>query len=82
MMDWAYLAAYSALIGGLCLILGIFTRMSSIVLIIFMIVAILKVHLGKGFFATNGGFEYNIIVICALIALLILGAGKFSIHGD
>lgn len=76
---WSYIAAYSVLIGGLCLILGVLTRTASVVLIIFMIVAILKVHLSKGFFITNGGFEYNFIIICALIALLILGAGKFSL---
>jgi len=76
---WAYIAAYSVLIGGLFLIFGIFVRISSIILIIFMVVAILKVHLSKGFFISNGGFEYNFIVICALIVLLLLGAGKFSI---
>ncbi len=75
---WAYVAAYSALIGGLFLILGILTRLSSVALIIFMLVAILKVHISKGFFITNGGYEYNFVVICALLALLLLGPGKFS----
>jgi putative oxidoreductase len=75
---WAYLAAYSVLIGGVCLIFGILTRPLSIVLIVFMLVAILKVHISKGFFIMNGGYEYNFIIICSLLALLFLGAGKFS----
>ena len=76
---WAYVAAYSVLIGGAFLILGILTRISCVVLIIFMGVAMLKVHITKGFFITNGGYEYNFIAICALLALILLGAGKFSI---
>jgi putative oxidoreductase len=77
---WSYVACYSVLLGGLFLVLGLFTRISSVALIIFMLVAILKVHLAKGFFMSNGGYEYNIIVICALIALILLGSGKFSIN--
>jgi putative oxidoreductase len=76
---WSYIASYTVLIGGLFLILGIFTRISSVLLIIFMLVAALKVHLSKGFFIMNGGFEYNFIIVCALTALLILGTGKFGI---
>ena len=77
---WSYLAAYSVLIGGALLILGILTRVSCLVLIIFMGVAILKVHIAKGFFMMNGGYEYNFVVIVSLLALIILGAGKFSIY--
>ena len=76
---WAYVAAYSVLIGGAFLILGILTRISCVVLIIFMGVAILKVHIVKGFFMMNGGYEYNFVVIFALLALVLLGAGKFSV---
>ncbi|MCX5710260.1 MAG: DoxX family protein [Candidatus Omnitrophica bacterium] len=76
---WAYLAGYTTLVGGLFLILGLFTRGAAFALIIFMLVALIKVHLSKGFFLMNGGYEYNFVAICALIALMILGAGKFSI---
>ena len=78
-MFWSYLAAYSTLIGGICLILGVFTRMATIPLIIFMLVAVLKVHISKGFFITNGGYEYNFVVILSLIALMLMGGGKFSL---
>ena len=76
---WSYIACYTVLIGGLFLILGVFTRISAIILMIFMIVAVLKVHLSKGFFLANGGYEYNFIILCALIALLALGTGKYGI---
>ena len=76
---WAYVAAYVVLAGGLCLIVGLFTRAASFLLIIFMAVAIAKVHFSKGFFITNGGYEYNFVVISALIALMMAGPGKYSI---
>ena len=76
---WAYTAAYTCLIGGVCLIIGFCTRTATIPLIIFMVVAIAKVHLKNGFFISNGGFEYNFIIICALVALCIMGAGKISV---
>ena len=76
---FAYLAAYTCLIGGTALIIGFCTRIATIPLIIFMLVAVIKVHLKKGFFLADGGYEYNFIIIAALIALFILGSGKFGI---
>lgn len=76
---WSYLAGYSTLIGGLFLVLGIFTRLATIPLIIFILVAMVKAHLSKGFFLMNGGVEYTFIILCALIALLLLGGGKLGI---
>ena len=76
----AYLVAYIELIGGLLLIVGLFTRITSAVLIIVMLVAMLKVHFSNGFFAMNGGYEYNFIIICSCISLLISGPGHLSIY--
>lgn len=76
---WAYIGAYTELLGGLFLLLGLLTRISVSLIIIFMIVATWKVHWTKGFFIQSGGFEYNFVIICACIALLLLGPGKFSI---
>jgi len=76
---WAYVGAYTELIGGLFLLLGIFTRISAFFILIFMIVAVLKVHWTKGFFIQAGGFEYNFVILCVCIALIILGGGKFGI---
>jgi NADH:ubiquinone reductase (H+-translocating) len=77
---WAYLAAYVELLGGLLLIIGFLTRISSMLLLILMAVAFWKVHAAKGFFLSDGGFEYIFIIACALIALIILGTGKFGIN--
>lgn len=76
----AYLVAYLELIGGLLLMVGLFTRITSVVLIIVMLVTMMKVHFSNGFFAMNGGYEYNFIIICSCISLLISGPGHLSIY--
>jgi len=76
---FAYLAAYTELIGGIFLIIGFCTRLSAALLSLVMLVAIIGVHLSKGLFASQGGFEYPLVLLCVCISLLISGAGKYSI---
>ena len=76
---WAYIAAYIELLSGICLVLGLFTRTASWLLIALMLVATYKVHLSKGLFLANGGFEYNLLIIGSCIVLVLLGAGKYSL---
>lgn len=76
---WAYLAVCVELFGGLFLILGIFPRISAALIFILISVATFKVHLGKGFFISGGGYEYNLLILAACLALMIMGAGNLSI---
>lgn len=78
-MFWAYIGAYTVLIGGLLVIVGVQTRLAAILLLIFILTAGIRVHLGKGFFLSNGGFEYTFIIAAICLALILLGPGKFSI---
>lgn len=77
---WAYLSAYTELIGGILLLLGVFTRFAAFAIFIFMLVAVIKVHLAKGFFMQTGGFEYNFVLICICLALILSGPGKYSLN--
>jgi putative oxidoreductase len=76
---WTFLAAYTELLGGLFLVAGFLTRIAALFLLVFMLIAVLKVHLAKGFFMSHGGFEYNWVIICVCLALIILGTGKFGL---
>lgn len=76
---WAYLAAYTELVGGVFLVAGLFTRGAAAALLILIVVAAFKVYLGKGFFLSAGGFEYAFIIAAVCIALIITGPGKFSV---
>lgn len=76
---WAYLAAYIELLGGFCLICGLFVRYAAFFLMALIMIAAFKVHLAKGFFLANGGFEYTFLIVAVCLALIILGPGKFSL---
>ena len=44
-----------------------------------MAVAIAKVHGPKGFFVQNGGYEYNLVLVIAALAVVALGPGAYSL---
>ena len=84
----ALLVGVVELIGGLMLVLGAFTVAASLVLLIDMAIAVWKVHLPHGFFLNwaltpnqGHGYEYNLVVIAALVTLMLTGAGAFSLDG-
>ena len=65
--------------GGALLALGLFTPLAATLLIAVMLVAIVTVHLAKGFFVTNGGYEYPLILAIAALSLAVTGPGQISL---
>ena len=76
---WAALAVGGELAAGLLYLLGLLTPLASLLVLGTMAVAIAKVHGPKGFFIQNGGFEYNLVLIIAALAVAALGPGAFSL---
>jgi putative oxidoreductase len=76
---WAYFEATAELGAGLFLTLGLLTPFAAAVLIGDMLVAILKVHAGRGLWSQNGGFEYNLVLIVLLLVVGIVGPGMYSL---
>ncbi len=76
---WAWAAALSELAGGILLALGIIPRFSAAMIGIVMAVAIIKVHGANGFFMMKGGYEYQLLILASCVALVISGAGKYSL---
>jgi putative oxidoreductase len=77
----ALLAGGAEFFGGLALLLGLLVRPASAVLAFTMLVAIFSVHIGKGLFLSNGGFEYGLALLAVTVALFISGAGRLSLDG-
>ena len=69
------------IIGGVALILGILTRIASILFIIEMMYTTLIVKFSHGF-SGPGGFEVDLLVLSIVISLLISGPGRVSIERD
>ncbi len=64
-------------IGGFALILGIATRIASVLFIIEMSGAILSAKITKGFV---GGYELDLLLLAIAVSLLISGPGRVSIE--
>ena len=77
----AWMAKGSELICGVLLVVGLFVHIAVIPLIVVMVVAILTVH-GHAFSLGNKpvpGMEYNLVLIAAMVAIGILGPGRYGI---
>jgi putative oxidoreductase len=65
--------------GGALLALGLATPLAVTALIAVMSTAIRKVHLQNGVWVSDGGFEYNAVLIAALALLAEAGPGRLSL---
>jgi putative oxidoreductase len=76
---WAALAVGGELAAGVLFFLGLLTPLAGLLVLATMAVAIAKVHGPKGFFVQDGGFEYNLVLIIAALAVAAIGPGAFSL---
>jgi putative oxidoreductase len=76
---WAYVIMFLESVGGVCLIIGLFTRFFAAALAIEMLVALLMVHLPKGYAAAGGGYEYVLLIGAACFLIAIRGGGPYSV---
>ena len=90
-ISW-FMATWAEILGGLCLVIGLFTRFWAFSLIVVTIVAIAGVHwpddwnslaeLWKGYTVSDKGFgNYRIplLFLAMLIPLVFRGGGKLSL---
>lgn len=77
---WGWILALTEFFGGLAILVGMLTQVASLLIIITMLVAIVKVHIKGGFFAPQG-IEYNVALIGMALSLVVSGGGKLSLDG-
>ena len=75
----ALLAGLIEFFGGLALAIGLATRVVAGLVVGMMAVAIFQVHLGNGFFWTDGGFEYPLMWGLVALSFVIRGGGRLSL---
>lgn len=75
----ALLSGSAEFFGGLALIVGLLTRPAAAVLAVTMLVAIFSVHIDKGLFMSNNGYEYALALLAVTLSLLFTGAGRLSV---
>ncbi|GMU22338.1 MAG: hypothetical protein AMXMBFR13_24240 [Phycisphaerae bacterium] len=74
----AVLAGSAEFFGGLCLLLGLATRIAAIPVVFTMLVASFVVH-GKAFGLQHSGMEYALTLACVVAGIGFTGAGRLSL---
>jgi putative oxidoreductase len=75
------LAGVLELVGGLMIVLGLFTRPVAFVLSGFMAVAYFMAHAPKAFLPILNGGELAVLYCFVFLFFVVAGAGAFSIDG-
>src|SRR5579883_2939309 len=68
--------------SGVLFALGLLTPFVALALVTAMLVAVASVHWRNGFWNTNQGFEFNLALIAAAVAVAATGPGRFSLGWD
>ena len=76
---FAFVAGLGEFVAGLMTLLGWLNPIGSGLIVAVMIVAILTVHISKGFWNTNGGYEFNLANIAGALALAATGPGVYAL---
>src|SRR6266849_7268450 len=78
---WLGAAALSEFLGGILVLLGLFTRVGAFLIACVMLTAMIGVHWRNGFFLAQNstGIEYTLALLGSALALMIAGGGQASV---
>ena len=71
--------ALAEFVGGILLVTGILTRITSAVFSIILLGAIFHIRWENGFFVSKGGWEWDLVMLAAVLAIMVAGPGRISI---
>jgi putative oxidoreductase len=65
--------------SGVLFAFGFLTPLAALAMAVVMLNAIESVHWKNGFFAGKGGYEFNLLLLTAAVAVAATGPGRFSL---
>ncbi|HET6517561.1 MAG TPA: DoxX family protein [Nitrosopumilaceae archaeon] len=71
--------ALAEFIGGICLVVGVLTRVSASIFSVILLGAIFHVRWENGFFVSQGGWEWDLVMVAGLLSIIVAGPGRVSI---
>ena len=77
---WYLILAHG--LGGVCLVLGLFTRWAALANVPVMLGAVVFVHLKNGFWAHSRppGYEYALVLVVVSLAVAMIGGGALALR--
>ena len=77
---WYLILAHG--LGGVCLVLGLFTRWAALANVPVMLGAVVFVHLKNGFWAHSKppGYEYALVLVVVSLAVAMIGSGALALR--
>ena len=75
---WLTIIILVEIVGGICLILGLFTRVAALFVALFMVNAV-WVTSAKGFFWTVQGYEYSLLILAVALVFAVRGGGAYAL---
>ncbi len=71
--------ALAEFIGGIFLITGVLTRISASIFSIILLGAIFHIRWEDGFFISDGGWEWDLVMLAVVLSIIVVGPGRISI---
>ena len=71
--------ALAEFLGGIFLLTGVLTRITAAVFSVILLGAIFHIRFENGFFISEGGWEWDMIMLAVALTIIAAGPGRISI---
>ncbi len=71
--------ALAEFIGGILLIVGVLTRVTGSIFAVILLGAIFHIRWENGFFVSQGGWEWDLVMLAVVLTIIATGPGRISI---
>ena len=72
--------ALAEFIGGVLLVVGVLTRISAAVFSVILLGAIFHIRWENGFLISQGGWEWDLVMLAVTLSIIVAGPGLSLIH--
>jgi putative oxidoreductase len=76
---WAWVSILAEGLGGVLIALGLFGPFPAAAVFADLVVVTIVAHVPKGFWSTNGGWEFPVPLAAGAFAIALIGNGQYSL---
>ena len=76
---FAWLVALCEFVGGVLFVIGLVSPFAALAISAAMLGAIVFVHWSKGIWASNGGFEFPLVLLAIAFVVGLVGPGRYAV---